>query len=284
MYYDIVYSSDIMKILIFANEKKKEVFAVRDLLISKLIENKIDYRVLSDNDLSGKISGDCLLVLGGDGTVLRTTYFSVQNRLPVIGINGGKLGFLSEFESNELDLLISNLKSKSFKVDERLALCVEFRNQSFVALNDAVVQRIYDENVSGSVTELTVSIEDKKLEKIVGDGVIVGTPTGSTAYSLSAGGAVLAPGINAFSLTPIAAHSLCNRPVIYSADHCCKIKLDGEASAAALFVDGKFISKINKNEEVVIKKNCVPVLFLRKKESDFYDRLVSKLGGNGERK
>lgn len=272
-----------MRVLIFANPKKRDAFVLRERLGGILTSNGIDCVLITDDDLKNKMKADCLIALGGDGTILHVTDFSIRNKIPIIGVNAGKLGFLSEFEGIEMPALVNLLGKKALKKDERLALEVEFRGKKYVALNDAVVQRIYAENISGVVTDLVVSIEDTKLERIIGDGVVISTPTGSTAYSLSAGGAVLAPGINALSLTPIAAHSLCNRAVIFSADLKCSVKIEGGDSAAALFIDGQFISRIKKGETVNIKKNARPVVFLRKQDSNFYDRLVSKLGGTSER-
>ncbi len=265
-----------MKTLIYVNkEKDKEGFWLNNL-IALLDDNAIEHSVITANDLKNKSTADALFVLGGDGTILGLAQFASSNNIPIIGINAGKLGFLTEFERFETEQAVKCLVNGDFKQDERALIELNYHGNYFYALNDIVVQRVFIDGSRGVIIGVGVDIEGNSVDEIVGDGVIVCTPTGSTAYSLSAGGAILAPGINAFSITPIAAHSLGHRPIIFSSCHTCDITLNG-GQGAGLFVDGKFISQINKGDKIQIKKAPNPIIFLRKTNSNFFKTLNNKL-------
>ncbi len=271
-----------MRILIYGNTGKpcrdEWLFNLKTLLEKE----KTEYRVIERKDLGERMSADALFVFGGDGTILRLAEFSSKNNIPVIGINAGKLGFLSEFEICETEKAYYSLKNGQLKKDQRLTLSVIFGNKEYIALNDAVIQRVYSEEYDGSISNIEIFIDSKTVDKVRGDGVIVSTPTGSTAYSLSAGGAILAPGINAHCITPISAHSLHHRPIIYSADSDCRLLLK-EGCSAGLFVDGKLVENLHCKDSVLIKKSKYSMTFYRKESSDFYDRLLSKLNVNFNR-
>lgn len=223
---------------------------------------------------------EVLFVLGGDGTILGQTEYAAANGIPIIGINAGKLGFLTEFETFEMEAAVSGYRKGILKADRRMILNVEYGEESRCVLNDAVIQRFYVEGENSLVVNVEAVIDGILVDKINGDGVIVSTPTGSTAYSLSAGGAILAPGINALSLTPISAHSLHHRPIIYSADSEIILKvLSG--GRAALYTDGKLFKVLSEKDKVRITKSDREVVFLRKKDSNFYNRLLHKLNANG---
>lgn len=270
-----------MKILIYVNKEKDSDGAWLNKTVKMLGENNIEYVEIARDDFSKSFSADALFVLGGDGTILDLSEFSHNNNVPIIGINAGKLGFLTEFERFETLEAIKLLLSSELKEDPRLNINVLVNGKNYTALNDVVVQRTYD-NSRGSVISVSVEIDGNKVDKVVGDGVIVCTPTGSTAYSLSAGGVILAPGISAFAFTPIAAHSLTQRPIIFSSDHKCKITLlSGEK--ASIIVDGKLISTLNCGEYIEITKSNKTTVFLRREQSNFFNTLTGKMmEGRGE--
>lgn len=266
-----------MKVLIYVNKQKEGAEIRADKLRSMLDKIKIEYRNVSDYDFDGSFSADALFVFGGDGTILRLVRFASDNSLPIIGINAGKLGFLSEFEADDMQDAVDSFASGKLKTDERTMLSVEFKGKDYIALNDAVIQRLYSEDSQGGlITNVKVQIDGNIVDKIRGDGVIVSTPTGSTAYSLSAGGSILAPDINAFSITPINAHSLHNKPVIYSADSECELELNS-GNKAGVFIDGKFIGSMILDDKIKIRKSTCKTVFLRRENSNFYDRLLLKL-------
>ncbi len=267
------------KALIFVNKIKDPEYRCLGDLLSALKLNDIEYSIIDENASPEKEGVfDVLFVIGGDGTILRRTEFANLSGVPIIGINAGKLGFLSEFEQSEIGEAVKMLVRNELVKEERATLEIDYNGNKYFALNDLVIQRIYDSNksASGMVIMSTVKVDDDSIGPIIGDGVIICTPTGSTAYSLSVGGAILAPGINAFSVTPIAAHSFAQRPIIYSANSAFEVSYDGGASAG-LFVDGRMVAVLNKGDAAKIKKADNPTLFYKRKACAFYTKLSCKL-------
>ena len=263
-----------MKVLVYVNKLKDKNNKILENLLDCLKSYNVEYLIVDDNLRVINENYTALFVIGGDGTILRRTDFAISNNLPIIGINAGKLGFLTEFEPNEIENAVSLLINNQLKRDVRSTLSLNVNGKNYIALNDVVIQRIYDEE-SAMTISLDVFIDGDKSDTITGDGVIVATPTGSTAYSLSAGGAILAPGINAFSITPLAAHSYSQRAVVYSSSSICEIKM--LSGNAGLFVDGKLVSNINKVNQISISKHDKNVVFLRKKDTSFFKRLTFKI-------
>lgn len=267
-----------MKIGLYTN-KSKDIGGVWSKKLISLFEQENIECVDIESDFTQLV--DCIVVLGGDGTILGLTSYAANNNVPIIGINAGKLGFLTEFETFEMAQAVKFIKNGKLKPDKRIITEVNVGDEVYYALNDCIVQRIFNGQEASLVVDLRVSLDGTLVDRIVGDGVIVCTPTGSTAYSLSAGGAILAPGINAFSITPISAHSLHHRPIVYSADSICEIT-DFAGGSAGLFCDGKLVKKLSSSDRITIKKSSKTVTFLRKVDSSFYNRLLLKL--NTERK
>ena len=270
---------DDMKVLLYVNQEKIIDGSLNQAIISACEKIGVDYQIVEKTDLSKNIYADAFVCVGGDGTILSTAQFAGENNIPILGINAGKVGFLTEFEGDEIEKALTELVSGNLKVDERINMEVTFKGEKYHALNDVVIQRIYRENVSRMILNVKVDIDGNFVDQIAGDGIIVSTPTGSTAYSLSAGGAILAPGIQAFSMTPLSAHSLHNRPVIFSADSVCEAEIVGEVSAC-VFLDGKLIGVLDEGEKISIKKAKYNTVFLRKNDSNFYNRLIEKLKRN----
>ncbi len=264
-----------MKVLLYINQDK-DVSGVNAAKLKDLLsKNNVEYVEFNDGEFpdNKEISG--LFVLGGDGTILRRTEVANKLGIPIVGINAGKLGFLSEFEISEMEDAVSMFVKGELLEDKRATMKVEYGGKVYYALNDAIVSRRYEDN-RGMVINVSVDIDSSRTENIIGDGVILATPTGSTGYSLSAGGSVLAPGINAFCVTAIAPHSLRDRPIIYSADSNCSLYYTGGAKAG-LFIDGKLVSNLTINDEIKILKAEKPTVFLRRESFDFFKRLNLKL-------
>lgn len=264
-----------MKALIYVNKVRDKRKPVSLFLKEVLNKNNVDYLEILDEDLTKKVKADVLYVLGGDGTILSVINFACQNEIPIIAINTGKLGFLTEFEPTEIEESVSSFLSGELILDDRMLLKVKKDNNEYLALNDAVVQRIYDENSDGMLVSINAIINNTKLDVIKGDGVIIATPTGSTAYSLSAGGCILAPGINALNLTPISAHSLYHRPIVFSADDLCE--LDVNNNACGLFIDGFYMGKIQPSDKIFVTKSTKTIRFLRKNNYNFFNKVVQKM-------
>ncbi|MBE5756658.1 MAG: NAD(+)/NADH kinase [Clostridiales bacterium] len=267
-----------MKVGIYFNKTKNIDEKNRQHLISLLEEANIEYLFFEEGKLEAGI--DFLLAFGGDGTILYLADFASKNDIPIIGINFGKLGFLTEFELDEIDLAIKMLKDKDYKIDKRSMLKVDVNKESFYALNDVVLERVYEEGQLNLVINVLVKIDNNVVDCINGDGVIVGTPTGSTAYSLSAGGDVLAPEISGNIMTPINAHSLHNRSIVFSSSSEMVLTLANN-DKASLLLDGKRQKILSDKDKVVINQSPYSVKFLRKKNFNFYGRLLSKLNRKG---
>ena len=265
-----------MKVLIYRNQAKDVSGEWLNSCIELLKDQGFNYKILEDNDLKSSDTADAMLVLGGDGTILNLTNFASRNQIPIIGINAGKLGFLTEFEQFEMPLAISMLKNGELVEDRRSNVCLEVNGKEFIALNDIVVQRIRLEDRGNNICSMSVRLDGIQVEKIIGDGAIISTPTGSTAYSLSAGGPILSPGMKVFSITPIAAHSFNQRAIVYSSKSLCNITIENDC-ATGLFIDGIFALELFKNDNLNIYNTDYQTIFLRKKTFNFYERLSQKL-------
>lgn len=265
-----------MKVLIYVNKEKDKKNLWLNNLNSILDSQGVDHEEITSKNLSSSMKADALFVLGGDGTILGLVEFACNNDIPIIGINAGKLGFLTEFEKDQTLQAIQMLKDGVLVKDERSIIRVTYNDKVCYALNDIIVQRAFATETQGMIISVEAFIDNNSVDEIVGDGVIVCTPTGSTAYSLSAGGPILAPGINAFSITPIASHTLGHRPILFSADNVCTISLIGGKKAGFL-VDGKLIDYISNGQSIKIEKACKSLVFLRRPTFNYFKALNSKL-------
>lgn len=264
-----------MKILLYINPDKDKSGEYAKICESLLVKYGIDFDFLIDGEVTIGHGYDAIIVVGGDGTILRRTELANLNNIPIVGINCGRLGFLTEFESEEVEKAIELLKNGKLVKDERLTLKIVYKDKTFYALNDVSFSRIYETDKRTAVN-LGIKIGSATMRDVSGDGVIISTPTGSTAYSLSAGGAILEPHINAFSLTPVAAHSFSARPIVFSSDNLCSVKCSGGANAG-MFIDGKLVAIIKENETVFVSQAENKTVFLRKSGFDFFTRLNKKM-------
>lgn len=224
-------------------------------------------------DLNGL---DVLFIFGGDGTILSIAADCAKRKIKMIGVNCGHLGFLTEFEKDKLDDAVTLAVSEKFEIQNRnlLSICCELGE--FLALNDFVIQRSTSGNHFCNTVNLRAEINGITVDNYASDGVIVSTPTGSTAYSLAAGGSVLTPDISAFIMTPICAHSLHSRPVVYSDSSVLKL-YSNDNNPLNIVIDGKVVGEITGKQPVVIKKSDCFASFITKNQSDFFTKLLMKL-------
>lgn len=263
-----------MKVGVYCNRQTKKFLAVRDELLKILDRKGISYETYYDTNEIAK--PDILIVLGGDGTILKAAIIAGMRKIDLLGINSGNLGFLTEFEGEQVEQAV-DLLLRGYKTESRSVLEVHAGSQTFYALNDAVLQRRFDEGADDNVVEIIAEIDGKKVDRFVGDGIIVSTPTGSTAYSLSAGGSILTPDIHAFILTPICTHSLHNRPIVYSDENLMKVDLSDTDRRVALVCDGKFCGEYAKSDNITIGKAPFGVNFIKSEDGNFFDKLLFKL-------
>ncbi len=220
----------------------------------------------------------CIIVLGGDGTMLGAVRESSPKQIPIIGINFGKLGFLTEVEEKDIDITLDRLIKKEYTIEKRMLLELDLNDGSecCLALNDIVISR---GTVSRLIT-LNTYIDKQLVEAYRADGLIFSTPTGSTAYSLAAGGPIVEPECSVIVLTPICPHSLHNnRSIILNGskqiDVVVEDKGDDEHSVAT--IDGQIFINLETNKKVTIRRACSQAHLIKFNENNFFEVLRYKL-------
>ncbi len=221
---------------------------------------------------------DCILSFGGDGTFLRASQLSLEYNVPLMGINLGKLGFLSESSLSELEKSIDDLKKNKFKVQQRLLLkSVVKRNNHKVfkstALNDAVIYK----GKEARLIDIRFYSNKRLVVETRCDGLIVSTPTGSTAYSLSAGGPILSPVMDAFVVTPLNPHILSVRPMVFASDDKLSFILHVNGSKCILQLDGKNSYELIDDDEIIVTASNKKISFIKLSNKTFYQILRKKL-------
>lgn len=222
---------------------------------------------------------DCAIVLGGDGSVIKAASACAEQKIPVLGINLGRVGYLAEVEPEELYLL-SRLCRGEYRIERRMMLSVTvLRDNSEIhrmpyALNEAVISN----GAISHMVELDVSCDGQPVSRFHADGIIAATPTGSTAYSMSAGGPIIDPMLDCFCLTPVCAHSLTARPMLLSADCTLDIKnICRREDNTYLTVDGSANFKLLLDDTVRIRRSAAVTHMIRFHENSFFSVLNRKM-------
>ncbi len=225
---------------------------------------------------------DAAVVLGGDGSIIEAAHRLADSRIPLIGVNFGRIGFLAEIEINEIPLITDILKGK-YTIEERMMLDVavvdSHGNTRFTSrcLNDAVLSN----GPVARILNYSIVANGIQIQTCLADGLVVSTPTGSTAYSLSAGGPVLEPTLNCICLTPICPHTLNSRPVILGGDS--EVTIDGIVSKGTtvyVTADGQSVFELEQGDRVVIRKSEYRTGLIRVKDEGFLGVLRCKLSNN----
>jgi NAD+ kinase len=232
------------------------------------------------DQLSDRI--DLLVVLGGDGTILWVLRQMGEKIKPIAAINTGTLGFLTCATAEESGQLVEALVSGAYTFSERLLLAGDLEREgrieaSFVALNEVTLCRA----VASRVIHVEAHINDKLANRYTGDGLILSTPTGSTAYSLSAGGPLVQPDANVFVITPICPHSLANRPLIVDASNRIIFESPKQRDDLSLLVDGQLVAVLSDNARVHLRRADFSLTLVSMTDQDFYDVLHQKMGWTG---
>ncbi len=227
-----------------------------------------------ENDHAGIEESNLLITVGGDGTLLRAARIAVEGNVPLLGINTGRLGFLTELDEDELDIeQLPELVDRGLYVDERAALEAEYRDRRYFALNDVVVRK-------GEVSRIVpfgLRFDEQETTHIPADGICVATPTGSTAYFLSAGGSIIAPTVDAFGVVPLLPHTLFSRPLIVPTTSRIEITCDSEIAEAHLECDGDVLADVDPGSSVTIRRHPKRVRFARISPLRFFERLEAKM-------
>ena len=224
---------------------------------------------------------DLILVFGGDGTMLRVAREAAGSNTPILGINVGGLGFLTAVSSEQLPRALACVWSGDFAVEPRSLIEAAGQTQDRLAqqtaLNDFVVSR----GTVPRLVELEVSVDDAVLTRYRCDGLIVSSPTGSTAYSLAAGGAIVSPNAEVFTLTPICPHTLSNRSVIVSLNSVVRVRVLSRKVETILSADGQVQTQLSAGDIVEIRRSQRGVRLLRLSGSSFFETLRQKLHWSG---
>lgn len=260
------------------------------LELSRLIEElgavPLVASVESEGSLCESIAQlDLLITLGGDGTVLRAARMAVPHGVPILGVNLGHLGFLTEMEPDEVREKLPLLLEEKYWLEERMVLRVKLyrggeRTECYEALNDAVVRR----GPSAQAIRLNLYVDDELLTTYMADGVIVATPTGSTGYSLAAGGIILSPELRNILVTPISPHLTPLRGMVLPGDVQVKIQVRTE-DRAALTTDGRMEGELQDGDRVTVAASPHACHFVRvHSKGYFYKNLAYRLGEGMKRR
>ncbi len=217
-----------------------------------------------------------VLVLGGDGTYLEAVRFLGDSQVPVLGINLGSLGFLTENRVDEVYEVLESALNGKMKKEPVALMSVQIKTgqvQKFIALNDIVIER----GQSTHLLNIGMYWDGDLVTETKADGMIISTPTGSTAYNLAAGGPILQPNVHAIVATPICPHSLTSRPIIFPDDKVLSVKILGQKRAGTLSIDGQRRADINEDCEILIQRHKLEHIVLRKTSHNFFSLLREKL-------
>ena len=217
---------------------------------------------------------DALVSLGGDGTILRGVQYAAQWNVPLLGVNLGRKGFLAEIEPQGLEEALQRLIAGDYALEERPLLSASFGGERWLALNDVVVSRGGYARLIGIET----LVDGEMAGRYLADGVIVATPTGSTGYSLSAGGPVVSPRVDCMVVTPICAHSLQHRPIVVGGSSAIRLALDNDdEQTASLQVDGQSRATLTGGMSVEIARSERKARFIRVQPEQFFGLVRGKL-------
>jgi NAD+ kinase len=247
----------------------KEIFEKYkiEVLIDSISARAIGLRGIDFEDLCKEV--DFIVALGGDGTLISVTRRAYKFDKPILGINLGNLGFLTDINPDNVEEFLKKFLEGEYRIDKRMVIEIKYKDKNLYAFNDVVISK----DVISSMINVKIDTNESFLNTYRGDGVIISTPTGSTAYNLSAGGPVVYPLTESFIITPICPHSLTQRPLILPSNF--ELKLKVKENFAKLIIDGQEIYDLN--EEIIIKKAKKPAQLIHRVERNYFEVLREKL-------
>jgi len=258
-------------VLLLVNASREEAKGAAETISKILVAAGIKIYTPVDSDIP---SVEVVLVLGGDGTILRGAEFALNENIPLLGINLGHVGFMAEVEAFTFEKVAQAVIDKDYVLDPRMLLTFQVKRGKNIIDQGWALNEISIERKSTTMAELFVQIDDRPLSRWGCDGIICATPTGSTAYAFSAGGPVLWPEVQAMVLLPIAAHALFAKPMVIAPTSTIGITI--ESSDASLSADALRKIELDKNDHIEITKNSKQVILAHLKSTIFTDRLVAK--------
>lgn len=283
-----------MKIGIIPNISKTDILRIVTDIINDIRKFDIEY-LLSDklkkfeDQFNGTLKqstflpeselvkiSDMVLSLGGDGTMLSSAFQVRHYSTPLVGVNIGKLGFLAEFDLDSFNDFLGEIKNGKYIIEERMALVGKVKGaeeSDLYAINDIVI----DKGPWQKMIELTIKIGDDYVSTFSADGIIVATPTGSTGYSLSAGGPIVAPTAKVIALSPIAPHTLNMRPLVVSSDQKIMINVKSPHEKIQVSCDGQRVYTYPSSATIYIEKDSQPVKLVHSSKTNYFEILRNKL-------
>ena len=234
-----------------------------------IMDIKNEERRVSESDIEGL---DAIIVLGGDGTILRIAAVAARAGVPLLSINLGHLGFLTELELGEMETGFKKLSENDFSIEERMMLALKAEDIEYLALNDVCLQRAS----RARLLKFKAYAGENLVDSLAADGVLISSPTGSTAYSLSAGGPIISPRLSLLLMTPICAHTLRARPIVFNDDETLKFVSSDECGFAVI-CDGEQKHKLDGVKTVKICKSVYQIKFINFGQKNFFNRLEQKL-------
>jgi NAD+ kinase len=259
------------KICSWCVEQGLSVYIEKDL-------NIVTSQAQPADPLSLIVSVEAVIVLGGDGTLLSVARIPASEKVLIIPVNLGGLGFLTEIRAEEIFTLLEQILAGRFTIDSRMLLeVVLFRNgvphETHRILNDVVINK----GAMARIIDLETTVNGRYLNTFKSDGLIICTPTGSTAYSLSAGGPIIYPSLRCLSITPICPHTLTNRPIILPDDSVVQVKLKSEQEDVFLTMDGQIGIRLQKEDYIEVKKSNSSMSLVKSPFCDYFEVLKEKL-------
>jgi len=287
--------TDDRRVLLLAHPGRAEARAVARKLVDALTGHGLQVRLLRDEatalgltdvpglELSdgGDLCAGCelVVVIGGDGTILRAAEIAHASGTPLLGVNLGHVGFLAEAEYDDVGATIEAIVERRYTAEDRLTIDVRvFQDGELVtstfALNEASVEKAARERM----LEVVVEVDGRPLSRWGCDGVVCATPTGSTAYNFSAGGPIVWPGVEALLMVPISAHALFARPLVVAPTSVLAVEVISRHASGVLWCDGRRTVDLPPGARIEVRRGAHPVRLVRLHEAPFTDRLVAKFG------
>ena len=277
-----------MIIALFPNEKKQHSFELA-IQIREFLEKR-DIQVAAEDEKAASIGAlplstvdpkkiRYLISMGGDGTLLRISHRYSHLDAPILGVNLGHLGFMADIPTADIIPSLNDLLDGSYTIHKRLALeASTSRREKIRAVNDIVFHRAQNY----SLIELAIQVDGVYINTFVADGVIVATPTGSTAYSLAAGGPILAPNLDAVVITPICPHTISNRPIVLTADRKIEIQYISAYDPIDVRADGLDAFSLKSGDSIAIQRSSQPFKIVNLHRHEYFSTLRKKLGWSGK--
>ncbi|NLM03185.1 MAG: NAD(+) kinase [Methanothermobacter wolfeii] len=252
---------------------------VASFLLNRGVELTVDLKLTEELPILREygadirdMDADMIVTIGGDGTILRTQSLIEGKEIPILGINMGTVGFLIEVDPENVFSALEDVLMGEYAVEKRTLLSVHHNGKLPLALNEVVMMT----RKPAKMLHIEISVDDEIVEELRADGIIIATPSGSTAYSMSAGGPIVDPRVEAFLIVPICPFKLSARPIVVSNKSTIKVKLLRKGKKAIAVIDGQYEEEINHMDEVIFRKSDSCAHFVRLSK-DFYRKVREKL-------